>query len=910
MGQQVGHRKSRAFKLTAVAAAVGLVSGMSMMLVAATASAAPVPSAFNWNKLTPAASPPPSSDVAMADDTALSQVVEFGGLSASDSPLGDTWTWNGTTWSETSFAQPPARYSASMAYDAHTNQLLLFGGLGAGETPLGDTWIWSGTGWTALSPVDSPPARYAASMTYDPATQNIVLFGGLESSGFPLADTWTWNGSNWTPQSPTLSPPARHSASLAYDPVSTDLILFGGCRVHVLQPCNLSGTGEALGDTWSWNGTTWARLSPTTSPSARTGASMATDTASAVNGAVLFGGETAGGTLLGDTWNWTGTNWTRLSPTTNPPVRFSAGLAYDSVSGDLLLFGGHDAALDDTWDLSFSATPAATTTSVVSSLNPSAAGGAVTFTVTVAPAPDGGTVSVSSDGSPICTVAVIAGVATCPTSFSTANSYSIVATYNGDPDFDPSTSSPPLSQVVQSAPPTATTTSVRSSLNPSVAGGAVTFTVTVAPAPDAGKVSVSSYGSPISGCTALSVIAGVATCPTSFSAVNSYPIVAAYTGDLDFDGSTSSPPLSQVVQSAPPTATTTSVRSSLNPSVAGGAVTFTVTVAPEPNGGTVSVTRDGLSIPGCSGRVLAGGKGTCTASFAAGSYSIAAAYTGDGDFRASTARPVVQSVLPGPVPPAPVSAQGYWMVASDGGVFAGDAPFGNAHFYGSTGNVHLNAPVVGMAATPDGHGYWLVASDGGIFSFGNAHFYGSTGNIHLNAPVVGMAATPDGHGYWMVASDGGIFSFGDAHFYGSTGNVHLNKPVIGMAADPNGDGYWLDASDGGVFSFGDAKFHGSTGNVHLNAPIVGMAATPDGNGYWMVASDGGIFSFGNARFYGSTGNVHLDKPVVGMAANFTGGGYWLVASDGGVFTFGNAPFFGSLGNLVLNRPILGLALSP
>jgi hypothetical protein len=538
---------------------------------------------------------------------------------------------------------------------------------------------------------------------------------------------------------------------------------------------------------------------------------MATDTASAVNGAVLFGGETAGGTLLGDTWNWTGTNWTRLSPTTNPPVRFSAGLAYDSVSGDLLLFGGHDAALDDTWDLSFSATPAATTTSVVSSLNPSAAGGAVTFTVTVAPAPDGGTVSVSSDGSPICTVAVIAGVATCPTSFSTANSYSIVATYNGDPDFDPSTSSPPLSQVVQSAPPTATTTSVRSSLNPSVAGGAVTFTVTV---------------------------------------------------------------------------------------------------APEPNGGTVSVTRDGLSIPGCSGRVLAGGKGTCTASFAAGSYSIAAAYTGDGDFRASTARPVVQSVLPGPVPPAPVSAQGYWMVASDGGVFAGDAPFGNAHFYGSTGNVHLNAPVVGMAATPDGHGYWLVASDGGIFSFGNAHFYGSTGNIHLNAPVVGMAATPDGHGYWMVASDGGIFSFGDAHFYGSTGNVHLNKPVIGMAADPNGDGYWLDASDGGVFSFGDAKFHGSTGNVHLNAPIVGMAATPDGNGYWMVASDGGIFSFGNARFYGSTGNVHLDKPVVGMAANFTGGGYWLVASDGGVFTFGNAPFFGSLGNLVLNRPILGLALSP
>ena len=74
-----------------------------------------------------------------------------------------------------------------------------------------------------------------------------------------------------------------------------------------------------------------------------------------------------------------------------------------------------------------------------------------------------------------------------------------------------------------------------------------------------------------------------------------------------------------------------------------------------------------------------------------------------------------------------------------------------------------------MAATPDGQGYWLVASDGGIFTFGDATFYGSTGALHLNQPVVGMAATPDGQGYWLVASDGGIFTFGDAKFYGSAG---------------------------------------------------------------------------------------------------------------------------------------------
>ena len=49
------------------------------------------------------------------------------------------------------------------------------------------------------------------------------------------------------------------------------------------------------------------------------------------------------------------------------------------------------------------------------------------------------------------------------------------------------------------------------------------------------------------------------------------------------------------------------------------------------------------------------------------------------------------------------------------------------------------APVVGMAATPSGDGYWMVASDGGVFSFGDAQFYGSEGGTPLNQPVVGMA---------------------------------------------------------------------------------------------------------------------------------------------------------------------------
>ena len=187
---------------------------------------------------------------------------------------------------------------------------------------------------------------------------------------------------------------------------------------------------------------------------------------------------------------------------------------------------------------------------------------------------------------------------------------------------------------------------------------------------------------------------------------------------------------------------------------------------------------------------------------------------------------------------------GYWL-ASNGNVYA----FGTAAFAGPQ-SPRFARPVSGVVAAPGG-GYWLVASDGGVFAYGGAPFLGSTGAMHLNAPVVGITATPSGQGYWLVASDGGIFSFGDAQFAGSTGAMHLNSPVVGMASTPSGSGYWLVASDGGVFTFGDAPFHGSTGAVHLMAPISGLAATPDGGGYWMVAEDGGVFTFGDAPFAGA-----------------------------------------------------------
>ncbi len=150
-----------------------------------------------------------------------------------------------------------------------------------------------------------------------------------------------------------------------------------------------------------------------------------------------------------------------------------------------------------------------------------------------------------------------------------------------------------------------------------------------------------------------------------------------------------------------------------------------------------------------------------------------------------------------------------------------------------------------------------------MFAYGDAGFFGSTGNLRLNRPVVGMAPTPSGHGYWLVASDGGIFSFGDARFFGSTGNLRLNQPVMAMAVTPSGLGYWLIASDGGIFSFGDAVFAGSLPGAGVHEQAAAVAAGP-GGGYLVATGAGHVYGFGTAAAGGPAG-VGATAPTVSVA---------------------------------------------
>jgi hypothetical protein len=240
---------------------------------------------------------------------------------------------------------------------------------------------------------------------------------------------------------------------------------------------------------------------------------------------------------------------------------------------------------------------------------------------------------------------------------------------------------------------------------------------------------------------------------------------------------------------------------------------------------------------------------------------------------------------------------GYWLVATDGGIFA----FGDAPFYGSTGNIRLNRPVYGMAATPTGGGYWMVADDGGIFAFGDARFFGSTGDRVLAQPIIGMATTPTGEGYWLAGAGGQVFAFGDAPDVGSQAGP--SSPIVGIAATRTGKGFWLVGRDGRVYSRGDARDFGSAAGPRQ--PVVGIAATPSGDGYWVATAGGQLFAFGDAPGLGST--PPPSHPIVGIASTPSGRGYWMDATDGGIFAFGDAPFLGSTGALRLNKPVVGMS---
>jgi len=271
----------------------------------------------------------------MVYDTATQSIVLFGGnVNNGSTAYGDTWIFTRTAgWSQLFPATSPSPRSGSgFAYDPLTKTVVLFAGFAGDGSALDDTWTWDGTTWTQQFPPVSPPARgfNTDQMAFDNATGTAVLFGGYTPDGF-LGDTWVWNGvaKTWTQQFPATSPSPRET-SLAYDQATRQVILFGGGNEG----------GTFLDDTWTWDGITWTQRFPASSPSPRANQSIAYD--ANPGEIVLFGGySNVGGEALNDTWTWNGTTWSQLQTSFTPKGRYGSAMYYDPYFDGLVLFGGY-----------------------------------------------------------------------------------------------------------------------------------------------------------------------------------------------------------------------------------------------------------------------------------------------------------------------------------------------------------------------------------------------------------------------------------------------------------------------------------------------------------------------------------------------------------------------------------------
>ena len=334
----------------------------------------------------------------------------------------------------------------------------------------------------------------------------------------------------------------------------------------------------------------------------------------------------------------------------------SSGQATFSTSA--LTIGGHSVTAVYGGDGDFTGSPSSvlaeavtqdsSTAVVTSSADPSFLNESISFTVLVSAAAPGtatptGTVQFQVDGANFGSpVTLVNGNATSK-SISTLKlgTYTVTASYSGDPNFTASTAS----ALTQTVTPDSSATSVVSTPNPSVFGQSVSLTATVA-AVAPGSGTPTGTVTFLDGTTRLgsaTLSGGKATLMATKLAAGQHAITAVFNGNATFAMSTS-PPLNQTVNQD---GTSTVVTASANPSVFGQSVTFTATVmAAAPGSGTPTGTVTFMDGTTKLGSVALGGRTArlMTSSLAVATHTITAVYSGDGNFTTSTSKAVSQTV--------------------------------------------------------------------------------------------------------------------------------------------------------------------------------------------------------------------------------------------------------------------------
>lgn len=321
--------------------------------------------------------------MSMAWNATCQCVVLYGGVLASGVVTNDTFTWNGTAWTNiTSSSNPPtarafagftddghggsllvggSKYESTssldatayyeqtwrfdgatwlldisrvrpvVAFDTHRHRVVMYGGgtVGVSESSR-DTYELSNRGWTLLSSTTGPDHVTGAAMVYDEARRETVLVGGMRGGGEAETDTWIWNGTAWATRTVSSQVPPRAHSVLVYDAARSELVAFGGYDPNTYVDSNA---------TWTWNGTTWTNRMPAMAPSPRNRVAAAYDRVN--QQVVAFGGYTNAVGWNNDTWLWDGTTWTQKTGGGMPtPSPYEPLMAWDPARRKVVLLSG------------------------------------------------------------------------------------------------------------------------------------------------------------------------------------------------------------------------------------------------------------------------------------------------------------------------------------------------------------------------------------------------------------------------------------------------------------------------------------------------------------------------------------------------------------------------------------------
>lgn len=345
------------------------------------------------------ASPSARHEARMVYDPTTNSIVMFGGVTPTDAgtriayDLNETWIFTGNRWIQRfPDVAPPARSAHSMVWDSMNKRVVLFGGK-AEQTKeqFNDTWIWQNDQWSQIETGTAPSARFLPGLAYDPVRDKVVLFGGQhqkeDKSLENYYDTWEFDGSAWhqvTTNSITVNRPllvydeTRHQvlmvgmnadddtvmytydaanakwnevakpahapacvneSSLVYERHNGKVLLVGGA-------CADSLTDE---ETWEWDGTDWTKLTIKTALFRAYGAAATYDPVR--QSVVMYGGTVIYSTARSVTYQWTGTDWVILGDAVKPVPRSLAQFVTDPNNNSIWLFGGLAEAgyIDDFW---------------------------------------------------------------------------------------------------------------------------------------------------------------------------------------------------------------------------------------------------------------------------------------------------------------------------------------------------------------------------------------------------------------------------------------------------------------------------------------------------------------------------------------------------------------------------------